>query len=432
MSFAETLGEKGRKRARFYAYGACLFGCVSEVMLDTSAIIILFIQMLGGNDMAMMAVNCFSGLLTMLCIIPCVMVISRIGLKIAVRYACLTGCIGFLLMASAPFFGSYSCVAAIAGCFIYCLQRSLYGAAWYPLLDVFLRPEDRGKFFGTLRFMYYTFTGGLFFFIGLLMGKNPPVWLMQSVIGITGLLLVGRYLCIARFPDDPNAVRENSNFREALRISICNGPLTAYSVYLCLFSMSITSIVPLTFIYLSKYVGVEPGQIQMISAVSMAGSIAGFFLYSRLLRRFGIKKLEVAVHIFYIIAAATMFALDCRMPGFIYVVAGLLCLLAFFGSIFMCNNSGELLALARPGNKTMATSFVQTYGSFGGFAGRGGVSLVLGATMLAPVWHLGEMEISRYQTIFLFSAVFTAVVLLLIPTLPSVVPKHEDYYEPDR
>ncbi len=432
MSFADNLGEPGRKRARLYAYGACLFGCISEVMLDTSAIIILFIQMLGGNDMVMMAVNSFSGLLSMLCMIPCVMVISRIGLKVAVRYACFTGCTGFVLMATAPFFGSFSCVVAVAGCFIYCLQRSLYGAAWYPLLDTFLRPEDRGKFFGSLRFMYYTFTGVLFFLIGLVMGKNPPVWLMQGVIGITGILLLGRYYCIAKFPDDPDAVRENSNFREAMRTAICNGPLTAYSVYLCLFTMSITSIVPLTFIYLSKYVGMEPGQIQMISAFSMLGSISGFFFYNRLLRRFGIKKLELAVHIFYIIAGFTMFALNCRMPGFTYVVAGLLCMLAFSGSIFGCNNSGEMLALARPGNKTMATSFVQTYGAFGGFAGRGGVSLVLGATMLAPVWHLGEMEISRYQTIFLFSAVLCAVVLLLTPTLPSVVPKHDDYYEPTR
>ncbi len=432
MSFAESLGEQGRKKARFYAYGACLFGCVSEVMLDTSAIIILFMQMLGGSDMVMMAVNSFTGMINMLCAIPCVAVIARIGLKTSVRFACFTGCSGFLLMAAAPFFGRFSCAAAVAGCLIYCLHRSLYGAAWYPLLDVFLRPEDRGKFFGTLRFMYYSFTGILFFFIGMIMGDDPPVWLMQSVIGITGLLLLGRYYCIARFPDDPEAVRENPSIRDSLRISISNGPLTAYSVYICLMTIAYSSLGPLTFVYLSKYVKLEPGQVQMISATGMLGHIVGFFFYSRLLRCFGIKKLEIMVHCSFIIIASLLFAIDSRCPGFVYIAAAILCLLTFTTSIFGCNYSGELLALARPGNKTMATTFVNTYTALGGFAGRGGVSLVLGATMLAPVWHIGGMEISRYQTIFLFSAVIAVIVLLLIPTLPSVVPKHEDYYEPDR
>ena len=91
-----------------------------------------------------------------------------------------------------------------------------------------------------------------------------------------------------------------------------------------------------------------------------------------------------------------------------------------------------MLALARPGNKTMATAFVQTYSSFGGFIGRGSVTLMLGSAMLEPVWQMCGMDISRYQTIFLFSGVIAAVVLLLIPTLPSVVPKHHDYYEPYR
>jgi hypothetical protein len=68
----------------------------------------------------------------------------------------------------------------------------------------------------------------------------------------------------------------------------------------------------------------------------------------------------------------------------------------------------------------------------GGFVGRSAASMVLGATMLAPVWKLGEMEISRYQSIFLVCSCMAAVMLALVPTLPAVVPKHRDYYEPIR
>ena len=48
-TYAETLSEKERRRGRILAYFACYFGCISEVMLDSSAIIIVYISMLGGS-----------------------------------------------------------------------------------------------------------------------------------------------------------------------------------------------------------------------------------------------------------------------------------------------------------------------------------------------------------------------------------------------
>ena len=50
-AFAETLTDRERRRGRIHAYFACYFGCISEVMLDSSAIIILYVGMLGGSAM---------------------------------------------------------------------------------------------------------------------------------------------------------------------------------------------------------------------------------------------------------------------------------------------------------------------------------------------------------------------------------------------
>ena len=202
--FAETMTEQQRKRARIYAYFACYFGCISEVMLDSSAIVIVYIGMLGGGNMLVMLSTSFSGILSMLLMIPSAVLIGRIGMKKAVSAACITGCSGFLLMAAAPFFGSYSRAVVIAGCLIYCLQRSLYGTAWYPMLDTFLRKQDRGSFFGTMRYSYMIVSGILFFILGKLMGKNPPMLLMQVILGITGLLLLGRLYCMMHFPENPH------------------------------------------------------------------------------------------------------------------------------------------------------------------------------------------------------------------------------------
>ena len=275
-AFAETLTEKERKRARIHAYFACYTGCISEVMLDSSAIIIVYLSLLGTSDMLVMLSTSFSGILGMLLLIPYAALISHIGLKKASTIACIIGCSGFLIMAMAPFFGKFQHITAIIGCLVYCAQRSLYGAAWYPMLDTFLRPQDRGSFFGTMRYSYMIVSGTLFYFIGKLMGKDPSIVLLQTIIGIAGLLVLGRMYCMLQFPDNTLERTAKLNIRKSLGISLRNGPLVTYSVYVCLISIAYTSLVPLTLLYLKNYVNLPAGQVQIFSTIGIAGSITGF------------------------------------------------------------------------------------------------------------------------------------------------------------
>ena len=432
MNYAETLSPETRKRARIYAYFACVFGCVSEIMLDSSAVIIIFLTMLGGSDMLTMLCAGFSGVSGALLYIPSGLLIACIGAKRMVKYSCLTGCAGFIIMALAPLAGEWGKYVATAGCFIYCIQRNSYGAAWYVLLDVFLRPEDRAGFFGMMRFIYTGVVGLLLFFIGVWMKTNPPIIFLQIVIAVTGLLVMGRYYCASKFPDNLRDAPEIPDIRKGLGISMKNGPLTAYSVYVGLLTVAYTSQIPLTYLYLKQYVNMNPGTVQIISSVGIAGSLVGYFCYSRFLGNFKLKYLELLTHLLYMAVAFTLFFLDKSVPGFaVWVGMAVFCnLLAF--SIYMCNNSAEMLALARPGNKTMAIAFVNTYISGGNTVGRIGTSLILGTAMLAPVWEFGGRIISRYQTFFLISGVMLVILLFLLPTLPSFIPSHDDYYEPKK
>ena len=92
----------------------------------------------------------------------------------------------------------------------------------------------------------------------------------------------------------------------------------------------------------------------------------------------------------------------------------------------------EYLALARPGNKTMAISFCSTYSNLGAAIGRTGSSLLLGGVLLAPEWTCAGRTISVYQSIFLISGLIAVLALAMIPILPSFVPEHEDYYNPGK
>ena len=429
-AFAETLTEKERKKARIHAYFACYTGCISEVMLDSSAIIIVYLSMLGANDMLVMLSTSFSGILGMLLLIPYATLISHIGLKKATSIACMIGCSGFLIMSIAPLFGKFQPIAALAGCLIYCAQRSLYGAAWYPLLDNFLRPQDRGSFFGTMRYSYMIVSGVIFYFVGKLMGKEPPVLLMQIIIGITGLLVLGRMYCILQFPDNTMERTAKLNIRKALGISLRNGPLVTYSVYVCLISIAYTSLVPLTLLYLKNYVQLPSGQVQIFSTIGIAGSITGFFFYGYLFKKLKIKKLELIVHFIFLFTALTLFLLNKEMKGFIWMIGGIYFISSYAASTFMCNNSTEMLALAKPGNKPMALALQQTYQNIGVTIGRTGTALIMGANLLAPSWNCKGLLISSYQTLFLLYAVIAAVILVLLPTLPAIVPKHKDFYDP--
>lgn len=429
-TYAETLSEKERRRGRILAYFACYFGCISEVMLDGSAIIIIYISMLGGSKDIVMFSTGFSAIFTMLLLIPSAFAVGRIGMKKAASIACIVGTTGFLLMAAAPFFGAYQKYAVLTGCLIYCAQRSLYGATWYPMLDAFLRPRDRGSFFGTMRYTYTILCGVLFFAIGKLMGSKPPVALMQIIVGVTGILLLGRMFCMLKFPENPHEKVRRLDIRKTLGVSIRNGALVSYAVYVCLLSLAYTSLIPVILLYLKNHVGLDAGKLQIFSTVGIAGSITGYFFYSRLLKKFKIKNLELFVHITFMLVAFCFALISKNIPLYIFIAGAVYFMNAFAGSTFMCNNSGELLALARPGNKTMAMAFLQTYQNAGISISRSGTAMILGANLLAPCWTLGTLELCSYQTLFLFYGIIAAILLLLIPTLPAIVPKHRDYYEP--
>ena len=92
--------------------------------------------------------------------------------------------------------------------------------------------------------------------------------------------------------------------------------------------------------------------------------------------------------------------------------------------------SMELMALARPDNRTMATAFLGTYSAIGSASSRFLTSFVLGSGMLVAHWSKGGITFCSYQTLFLLFAVLMTFFLLLLFLVPSIVPKNRDYYVP--
>ena len=434
MAFADTLTDRERRRARLLACGSALTGCISEVMLDSSAIVILYFTMLKASSMLTMLTASLPGLLRLLLMIPFAGLTDKLGHQRSIRIACSAGCMGYLLMAAAAFLPDGAALpVAFIGCAVYCAQRTLYDAAWYPLIDNFLRKEDRGKFFSFMRTGYMLFSGVLFFIIGLLMGKDPPMWFMQSVIAFAGLALLLRGVCLSFCPTDPNRKTGTYNLKKAFYLSLTNAPLTGYSIYLCLLAFFCKPLLPLVLLYLKVYVDMTPGTVQILSSLGMGGAIAGYSLYGLFTGRMKLKYLELGNHLTFVVLAFLLFFLDKGTPGFTWIIGSGIFLLSIGNSFYMCNSSMEFLALARPGNKTMALAFCQTYQNAGVMMGNTATSLILGSSIFAATWTTqGGTTYSVYQSIFLILGIIGVMTLILIPIMPSFIPKHEDYYEPEQ
>ena len=399
-------------------------------MLESSAIVILYFSLLGASNSLTMLSTGLAGMASMILLIPSAGIVDKVGSKRVVGFSCFLACGAYLLMACAPFFGNAAAQYVVfAGCFVFCISKPLWTAAWYPILGDILKPSERGDFFGFMRFSYYILTGSIFCIIGLLMGEKPPIWFLQLVIGITGLLALGRSYFISKIGI---GIHEQGRYElgKAFRTSVRNAPLVGFAVYIGFLALSFSAILPLSLIYLKNELHYGDNLVQVLSSVGIGGSICGFFFYGKLTRRIGIRNLQIGIHISYIIIPLCLFFCGKGMPYLAFFIGMLLFAGNFAFACFGCAVSQEILALARPGNLTMANAFTQTYQMVGTACGRTVSSLLLSNGILAATWKYWNFSFSRFQTIFIFCAGLALFCLILLFCLPSVVPKHDDYYNP--
>ena len=425
-SCADQLSDSKRRQFRLYAYASSCFGGFADIMLESSAIIILYFSVLGASNTLIMFSTGISGLVSMFLLIPMSGLVDRIGPKKAIHITCSLACSAYLLMASAPFFGPEADqYVVLLGCLLFCLSKPLWTASWYPVLGDILKPEERGDFFGFMRFSYYILTGGVFFLVGICLGKHPPAWILQLVIGATGLLMLGRMFFISKIETREHCC-QHYDIIKAFKISIRNAPLVGFSVYIGFLSLAFASIIPLTMIYMKNGLQYRADTVQTISSISIGGCILGYFFYGKILRKIGMLSFQLLIHGICILIPLGLFL--CRPSAWllgVFLFASNFCF-----ACFSCMVSSEILALAKPGNLTMANAFSQTYQMIGTASGRMVVSFLLGNGILSASWQFGRFTVSRFQTIFLFCSGIAVFSLILLFSLPSMVPQHEDYYNP--
>ncbi|MFA6104152.1 MAG: MFS transporter [Victivallaceae bacterium] len=429
MEAAEKLTLEQRSGAKRDSIKSACYGALSSVMIQDSAIIILFATILGAGDMLSMITTSTQGIASCLLLVPAAFLSGKLGYKKTIMQFTAIGAVMIMLLAACPWFHGYAKAVLLLSIIMFSVCMTVYAAAWFPLLDGFLVKSDRSDFFGVMRFSWQTFAVIFCFVCGLIIGKNPEIWMLQVIIAVSGLGLLGRMYYIGRIPDG-HQEKENISFTEGISEAIANKSLAGFSVYICCLYLAAYSTPPLTFIYIKKSLLVADNIIIIISSIALVGTLLGFLTAGKIIDKIGIKRMLLCIHFFFAFVNLTLFFIGTYSVFNLILITALLATYGFAAACSSIAISTEMMELASPNNKAMSMAFCGSCFSAGTGGSRLLASLILGSGMLAPEWFIGTMKISHYQTLFLVYGCAILFVCLLLVLVPAIFPKGNYRYMP--
>ena len=424
--------EEAKKAERNTICSAC---CTSmgDVPFVDAAIIILYANMLGANDMFSMVTTSLSPMAIGLFSLLATMFTGKQNYQKTILQVTAISLIMFGMIVLSPFFGTWSVAVLLISLSLFSIIHTLYIAAWFPLLSTILYPERRSSYFGRMRFTWQSCSSIFLFVVSLVIGKNPPIGYLQIVMLISMIIFAFKLYFIAAVPTFEQRTENVAkfSFREGVAKAMANKPLTGFSAYSFILNLAAYGTIPLVALYMKKGLNAPENVIVLISSISLAGMLAGSFCSGKIITRFGVRPVLLSVHITYAVTNLILFFLGkgSMSDNLLYTVIGI----ALFAYSFMyaCSDiasSCEMMTLATPGNKVVAMGFFNGFNYSGRGMSRLLSSLILGSGALAANWKLGGLNISHYQTLFLLYAICIVFAAALLIVVPAIFPKGEYHY----
>ena len=337
----------------------------------------------------------------------------------------------YYMVVASPFLGGgrISVGIMIGMIVLYAYCNTGYVAGWFPMLDTFLLKERRSIFLSSMRFSWQLSSALFLLAAGFFVGRNPSLRQLQLVLLVGATIYLGRIFFISRIPVYKVDKKGSYGFKDGLQLALANKPLAGYSVYLFILNLAAYGTLPLSTIYLKRYLHAPDNIIVMISALNMVGMLLGSIGAGRIITRWGIKDTLLGIHITYALVNFSLFFIGEWNTVTGILIASLMMVYSFTFASASIASTSEMMALATPGNKAMAMAFCGTFYYGGSGLSRLISSLVLGSGLLAPHWSIGSMRICHYQTLFLVYSIMIVFAAMFLVVVPAVFPKGEYVYD---
>ena len=422
-TFAEQIPVGKRRRIQMWSIVANCFGALSEVMIDGSAFLISYMALLGGDESLTMLLAAATGATALILQIPSGLIVERIGLKKGMYLSCVVGCIACLLMSMAVVAGDYAKYVVIALCFAYCFSRPIFSASWFPIVDTFVAPNERGSYFGYLRFVYGIFAGVFFYSVGKMMGEKPPIGYLQALIATCAVLQFARAIFVY-FLDLPKLERKSGNgIWTSLRSAIACKRLMHFSVFMLLVAMIAYLAQPLAITYLKQTLGYGVSTVQTVATLGMLGTILGNLVFGKLLAKLGSRHTILLILFGFVMVHGMLFFCGKGIPYLLEIIKGILLLNYTLVAWFFAYFSAEMYSVAEKDNIVMSLSLCNTIFSGGRMLSGLIPSMLLAMTFIPTSIALGDMEISKIQLIFAMTSCIALVWYCVPYVVKTVIPR---------
>lgn len=412
--------EQCRQGMRHAIFSTC-WGTVAQVVVRDSSIMILFATLIGAGEMISIATTALQDMAQAFLTLPFAYLTALAGKRRMLIRATAVGLAALLMSAAAPWFGAYAGLALLGTLAIFGVSISAYGAAWFPLLNDVVPPEERGLFFGRLRFWWQLVAAIFILASGALVGAHARPGVLQIVIIIAALGQLGRAWNIRRIPELPTP--PPPPWRDVLADILANQRMTGFAIYLFFLYLSAAATVPVAFTFAKRALALPDNLVVFCSACLMAGLIVGYRVGGRIVYRQGVKRVFLSAHL----AFALINFLMLLVRGGNYTASALLiALVTLYGFFTACASiavSSEIFALAPANNQIMSIGFCVSFYAAGIGFSRILASLIIGSGALAPHWHLGGIALTKYHTLFIMYGAGVLLAMALLTMVPAML-KH--------
>jgi len=424
----ENITDKQRRKLYRQAITSQTLG-MQGMLAFGNGILLLYMTALGISPARIITYLALPVAISVILRLPVAYKLDQIGFKKFGTLGVFLTSVGFSIIPIAGFFPTKQAeMVILLGISILAIGKTLFAPTWLPILDSFVNPDERGKFFSKLmlsiQFLGLCVSGLTAWYIKNTSDGETPLYKYMVVLFFLSLCLFGRLYFYSRIPEIESTEKKtnNSGFLKSIREILSNGDFISFCLYIFMLVLFTAGCANLFALVEKDVMNLDGSYIILLANTTTVGALVGLFIGGKVIDRYGSRYVFLFCHLAFVCTIA-LFLL--RNQFFMPIVAIALAhfslgLIASFSSLA---RSTEILALIPAQNKSLSTSVA--------------VCLVLGAQSLSglisawaissnlinPNWTLFGNSMSAFDGILLIYGVMTFLLIVTLSLVPSVLRK---------